>query len=161
MGTTVNKNACANNGRKLNSASHIILYSSYMPTGAIGHNIKKESVMTGQLAIIHPRPPPTHESTTKDTTRTVGVSDHNKDKSRCWHCGTIGHMQREYGGVIIVETVVVYVVRTLVCVAVITPWVTLEGGDILYSGNLSGPCHNWSHIPQVATLVMVLLVPQA
>ncbi|MPC30133.1 hypothetical protein E2C01_023392 [Portunus trituberculatus] len=39
MGTTICKIACATNGRKLNSASH--MYSSSMPTGAIGHNIKQ------------------------------------------------------------------------------------------------------------------------
>ncbi|MPC41453.1 hypothetical protein E2C01_035045 [Portunus trituberculatus] len=37
MGTTVNKIASATNGWKLNSASHI--YSSSMPTGAIGYNL--------------------------------------------------------------------------------------------------------------------------
>ncbi|MPC83838.1 hypothetical protein E2C01_078559 [Portunus trituberculatus] len=41
MGTTINKIACATNGQKLNGASHI--YSSGMPTGAIGKKKKKKN----------------------------------------------------------------------------------------------------------------------
>ncbi|MPD03290.1 hypothetical protein E2C01_098919 [Portunus trituberculatus] len=47
MGTTINKIDCATNGQKLNSASHI--YSSSMPTGAIGHNKKKSHHSAEQL----------------------------------------------------------------------------------------------------------------
>ncbi|MPC74118.1 hypothetical protein E2C01_068466 [Portunus trituberculatus] len=50
MGTTINEVACATNGRKLNSASQI--YSSSVPTGAIGHNVKKKKSHTTEDTFI-------------------------------------------------------------------------------------------------------------